>query len=109
MSVKAMAKAKMDEHGKVQIPLAAIRKLGLKSGTEFELKQADGVLVLKPIAQKQLRVKSPPLSASELAEIEESEREFASGTSKVYDNVSDLIEDLHAEREKVQAAKKKAK
>jgi bifunctional DNA-binding transcriptional regulator/antitoxin component of YhaV-PrlF toxin-antitoxin module len=102
-----MAKAKMDEHGRVQIPSAAIKKLGLKNGTEFELKQEDGVLVLKPIAQKPRTFKSPPLSAIELADIEEGEREFASGTAQVFDNVSDLLNDLHAERKKAQAAKKK--
>ncbi len=103
-----MAKAKMDEHGRVQIPLAAIKKLGLKSGTEFELKQDGGILVLKQIAQKKPHFKSPPLSALELAEIEESEREIASGKAQVYGNVDDFLNALHAEMEKVQAAKKKA-
>jgi bifunctional DNA-binding transcriptional regulator/antitoxin component of YhaV-PrlF toxin-antitoxin module len=60
-----MAKAKLDENGKVQIPLEALKKLGLKSGAEFELKQDDGVLVLKPILPEKSRVKSSPLSASE--------------------------------------------
>ncbi len=109
LSVRYLAKAKMDEHGRVQIPAAAIKKLGLRNGTEFELKQDDGVLVLKPIPQKPQAFKSPPLSAIELADIEEGEREFASGTAQVYDNVSDLLNELHAEREKAQAAKKKTK
>ena len=91
-----MAKAKLDENGKVQIPLEALKKLGLKSGTEFELKQDDGVLVLKPILPKKSMVKSPPLSASEKMEIEESEREFAGQTTQVYDNASDLLDALHA-------------
>jgi hypothetical protein len=43
---------------------------------------------------------SPVLSASELAEIEESEREFSSQRSKVYDNANDLINALHLERSK---------
>ena len=102
-----MAKAKLDENGKVQIPLEALKKLGLKSGTEFELKQDDGVLVLKPILPKKSMVKSPTLlSASEKMEIEESEREFAGQTTQVYDNASDLLDALHAEREKVQTAKR---
>jgi bifunctional DNA-binding transcriptional regulator/antitoxin component of YhaV-PrlF toxin-antitoxin module len=101
-----MAKAKMDENGKVQIPLEAIKKLGLKSGTEFELKQDDGVLVLKPILPKKSRVKSPPLSASEKIEIEESEKEFTAQTTQVYDNASDLLDALHAERAKAQVAKR---
>jgi bifunctional DNA-binding transcriptional regulator/antitoxin component of YhaV-PrlF toxin-antitoxin module len=98
-----MVKAKMDENGKVQIPLETIKKLGLKSGTEFELKQDDGVLVLKPILPKKSGVKSPPLSASEKIEIEESEKEFATQTTQVYDNASDLIDALHAERERAKS------
>ncbi len=101
-----MAKAKLDENGKVQIPLEALKKLWLKSGTEFELKQDDGVLVLKPILPKKSRIKSPLLSASEKMEIEESEREFAGQTTQVYDNASDLLDALHAERKKTQTAKK---
>lgn len=41
---------------------------------------------------------SPQLSTSEIAEIEESEREFSSKKSKIYDNVADLISALHSER-----------
>ena len=44
------------------------------------------------------KVKSPPLSPSEKMEIEESEKEFASNETKVYDN-SDLLNALHAERQ----------
>ena len=84
----------------VQIPLAARKRLGLKSGTEFEFKQDDDVLVLKPILAQ--RVKSPPLSDSEKLEIEESEREFATHSSKVYDNANDLLDALHTERKKAQ-------
>jgi len=41
---------------------------------------------------------SPVLSASELAEIEESEIEFSNKNSKVYDNAKDLINALHLKR-----------
>jgi hypothetical protein len=41
---------------------------------------------------------SPQLSASEIAEIEESEREFSSKNSQIYNNVTDLINALHLER-----------
>lgn len=102
-----MAKARMDEHGRVQIPTATIKKLGLKGGTEFELKQDDDVLVLKPIVHGHPIVKSPPLSPLEIAEIEESEKEFATQPQKVYDNSSDLLDVLHAERQKAQKAKKR--
>ena len=101
-----MAKAKLDENGRVQIPVEEIKRLGWKSGTEFELKQTADVLVLKPILPKKPKVKSPPLSASEKMEIEESEKEFASHKTKVYDNLPDLLNALHAEREKAQIDKK---
>jgi AbrB family looped-hinge helix DNA binding protein len=101
-----MAKAKLDDKGRVQIPKEEIKRLGWKSGTEFELKQDDDVFVLKPIVRKKSPIKSPPLSASEKMEIEESEREFATQTAQVYDNTSDLLNALHAEREKAQAAKR---
>ncbi len=94
-----MAKAKLDENGRVQIPIEEIKRLGWKSGTEFELKHTNDVLVLKPILPKKPAVKSPPLSASEKMEIEESEKEFASNETKVYDNSSDLLNALHAERQ----------
>jgi bifunctional DNA-binding transcriptional regulator/antitoxin component of YhaV-PrlF toxin-antitoxin module len=103
LSVKLMAKAKMDENGKVQIPLETIKKLGLKNGTEFELKQDNEVLVLKQILPKKSKVKSPPLSASEKMEIEESEKEFATQTTKVYDNASDLLNALHTERKRAKS------
>jgi len=94
-----MAKTKMDENGKVQIPLQTRKKLGLQSGAEFELKQDDNVLVLKPIPSKKSKVNSPPLSASEKKEIEESKREFATQKTRIYDNAAELLDALHGERE----------
>jgi hypothetical protein len=61
---------------------------------------------LKPILPKKSKTKSPPLSASEKMEIEESEKEFATQTTQVYDNASELLNALHAERAKAQAAKR---
>jgi len=46
----------MDERGRVLIPLDEREKLGLKAGTEFELAQEDGVLVLKPVIAEPVRV-----------------------------------------------------
>ena len=40
-------------------------------------------------------------------EIEESEKEFATQNPKVYDTESDLLDALHAEREKAQTAKRR--
>ncbi len=39
-------------------------------------------------------------------EIEESEREFAGQTTQVYNSASNLLDALHAEREKAQTAKR---
>ena len=62
---------------------------------------------LKPIVpKKKSMVKSPLLSTSEKMEIEESEKEFATQNTKVYDNSSDLLNALHAEKEKAQTAKR---
>jgi len=44
-----MGKTKMDERGRILIPLDEREKLGLKAGAEFELVRKNGVLVLKPI------------------------------------------------------------
>jgi AbrB family looped-hinge helix DNA binding protein len=51
-----MGKAKMDERGRVLIPLDTRERLGLKAGVEFEVIREDGVLVLKPILPEPLRV-----------------------------------------------------
>ena len=47
---------------------------------------------------------SPLLSASEIAEIEASEREFSTQNSQVYDNAVDLVNVLHMERAENQRA-----
>jgi AbrB family looped-hinge helix DNA binding protein len=46
----------MDERGRILIPLQDREKLGLKIGTEFELAREEGVLILRPILPKPLRV-----------------------------------------------------
>lgn len=53
-----MGKIKMDERGRVLIPTEEREKLGLKSGTEFELVEEKGVLLLKPIVSEPMTVKS---------------------------------------------------
>jgi AbrB family looped-hinge helix DNA binding protein len=51
-----MGKAKLDERGRILIPLEERQKLGLKTGTEVDLISDDGVLILKPIIPEPLRV-----------------------------------------------------
>jgi len=53
-----MGKTRMDERGRVLIPSEERERLGLKPGTEFELFEEGGVLILKPIVSKPVRVQS---------------------------------------------------
>lgn len=48
----------MDERGRVLIPSEERERLGLKCGTEFELIEEGGVLLLKPIVSAPVTVKS---------------------------------------------------
>lgn len=53
-----VGKTKMDERGRILIPLDQREKFGLKAGTEFDLICKDGVLVLKPLLAEPLRVEA---------------------------------------------------
>jgi len=53
-----MGKTRMDDRGRVLIPSEEREKLGLKSGTEFELVEERGILLLKPVLSTPVRVKS---------------------------------------------------
>jgi len=53
-----MGKTKMDERGRVLIPSEERERLHLKPGVEFELMDERGVLLLKPIVPKPVRVRS---------------------------------------------------
>jgi len=48
----------MDERGRILIPSQERKRLRLKPGTEFELINEKGMLILKPIIPKPLRVQS---------------------------------------------------
>ena len=48
----------MDERGRILIPSKERKKLGVKAGTEFQLIEKSGVLLLKPIIPKPIRVRS---------------------------------------------------
>jgi len=53
-----MGKTKIDERGRVLIPAEERERLGLKSGTEFELVEEKGVLLLKPVILTPVKVQS---------------------------------------------------
>jgi len=48
----------MDERGRVLIPNEERERLGLKPGTDFELVEEKGILLLKPIVSAPVRVES---------------------------------------------------
>ena len=66
----------MDERGRVLIPAEEREKLGLKSGTEFELIEENGVLLLKPIVPEPIRVQSKIESWGKEAFIDSGEATF---------------------------------
>lgn len=53
-----MGKTKMDERGRILIPSKERERLRLKAGTEFELIEKSGVLLLKPVIPKPIKVRS---------------------------------------------------
>nr|MDO8134018.1 AbrB/MazE/SpoVT family DNA-binding domain-containing protein [Candidatus Njordarchaeum guaymaensis] len=53
-----MGKTRMDERGRVLIPAEERERLSLKSGTEFELVEENGILLLKPILPKPITARS---------------------------------------------------
>jgi len=53
-----MGKAKIDERGRILIPSEERKKLGLKSGAEFELIEERGILLLKPLIPAPIKVRS---------------------------------------------------
>ena len=53
-----MGKTKIDGRGRILIPSKERERLGLRSGTEFELLEEKGMLLLKPIIPKPMRVRS---------------------------------------------------
>ena len=53
-----MGKTRMDERGRVLIPLDERERLGLSVGVEFEVEEEKGTLLLKPIIPKPLKVQA---------------------------------------------------
>jgi AbrB family looped-hinge helix DNA binding protein len=71
-----MGKTRMDERGRVLIPSEEREKLGLKSGTEFELVEERGILLLKPVLSTPVRVKSKKGSWGKEAFLDSGEATF---------------------------------
>ena len=71
-----MGKTRMDERGRILIPTEERVRLGLRSGTEFELVEEDGVLLLKPIVSTPVRVHSKKERWGEEAFLDSGEATF---------------------------------
>lgn len=70
------------------IPESVVRELGLKRGDMFDVVVNDGTVMLVPV--------NPKAKAEELEALAASAREAAStGEAAVYDDVEELIADLH--------------
>ena len=48
----------MDERGRLLLPASERRKIGLKPGEELEVIERGGVLVLKPVIPRALKVRA---------------------------------------------------
>ena len=80
----------LKDKSQVTIPKAVVRELGLERGDMFDVVVNDGVIMLVPV------VVYPKAKAEELEALAASARESAaSGDAAVYDDVEDLIADLH--------------
>lgn len=48
----------MDNRGRLLVPVEERKRLGLKPGTELEIAERGGVLMLKPVIPRPLKVRS---------------------------------------------------
>lgn len=82
--------AELKDKSQVTIPKSVVRKLGLKRGDMFDVVVDDGVVMMVPV------VVYPKAKMEKLEALAASARESAdSGKAAVYDDVEDLIADLH--------------
>jgi hypothetical protein len=75
-----------------------LSRIVLKNRCAFDFGSAVLESNIRPIAMDSTL--SPPLSDSELADIQVAEAEFSSGQAETYENPQDLINALHASRER---------
>ena len=82
--------AELKDKSQVTIPKSIINELGLNRGDMFEVVVDNGAVVLVPV------VVYPKEKAEKLEALAEAAKEnIAKGKAKVYDDVEDLIADLH--------------
>jgi len=71
-----VGRTKLDERGRLLIPSNDREKLGFKPGTEFEVYEEKGLLLLKPLIPEPVRVKSKKRDWSEDAFLDAGEATF---------------------------------
>lgn len=82
--------AELKGKSQVTIPKAIVNELGLKRGDMFDVVVDNGTVVMVPV------VVYPKAKADELEALAAAARESAeTGDAAVYDDVEDLIADLH--------------
>ena len=82
--------AELKDKSQVTIPKPIIRELGLERGDMFDVVVESGNVILVPV------VVYPKAKADELEALAaEARAEAAAGEAAVYDDVEDLIADLH--------------
>ena len=82
--------AELKDKSQLTIPKPIIKELGLERGDMFDVVVEGGNVILVPV------VVYPKAKVKELeALVAEARAEAASGTAVIYDDVEDLIADLH--------------
>ena len=82
--------AELKDKSQVTIPKPVINELGLARGDMFDVVVSDGVVMLVPV------VVYPKAKAERLEALAKAARASAAvGEAEVYDDVEDLIADLH--------------
>ena len=82
--------AELKDKSQVTIPKSVINELGLVRGDMFDVVVSDGTVILVPV------VVYPKAKAERLEALAKAARaSAAAGEADVYDNVEDLITDLH--------------
>ena len=83
--------AELKDKSQVTIPKPIVKELGLERGDMFDVVVENGSVMLIPV------VVYPKAKAEELETLAQTARDLAaSGEADIYDDVEDLIADLHA-------------
>lgn len=89
-----MPLVRIKDKAQITLPVEVRRQLGVGTGDYVKIEMRDGEAVIKPqlVADRFPTVR---LSAEGQRRVEEAEAEIEAGRGQTYNNVEDLIEDLH--------------